>query len=122
MKQCEICGRPGEQHHIVKRSQCKAMIKANINHIYLCEEHHRGTEGVHGKEGHKLDIKLKMQLQKELFKLFSRDYYSKKEIKESLGISNKDVDMLVKAIACKDSKYERLDIVRACMGGMIYVV
>lgn len=121
MKACSICGRvPGEQHHIVKRSQNRAMIKAPINHIYLCEEHHRGTEGVHGKEGHKLDIKLKRQLQKKLFKLFSGDYYSKKEIKESLGISNKDVDILLKTIACRNGEYERIDIVRACMGGMIY--
>lgn len=121
MKECSICGRvPGEQHHIVKRSQCRAMIKAPINHIYLCEEHHRGTEGVHGRDGHKLDIKLKTQLQKKLFQLFNRDSYCKKDIKELLGISSKDIDMLVKVIKCKNGKYDSLDVVRACMGGMLY--
>jgi hypothetical protein len=121
MKQCVICGRaPGEQHHIVKRSQCRAMIKAPINHVYLCEEHHRGTKGVHGRDGHKLDIKLKMQLQKKLFELFNKDSYSKKEIKELLNISNKDADMLVKTIVCKNGEYERLDIVIRCMGGMLH--
>lgn len=121
MKACEICGRVlGEQHHIVKRSQNKAMIKAPINHIYLCAEHHRGTEGVHGREGHKLDTELKMELQQKLFKLFNEDKYSKKEVKEQLRISNKDVDMLLKVVNCKDGKYERVDIVRACMGGVLY--
>lgn len=124
-KWCEECLKNGvytygEQHHIVKRSQNKAMIKAPINHIYLCSECHRGTKGVHGKDGHKLDIKLKLKLQKELFQLFNKDYYSKKEIKEKLVISNKDADMLVKTIVCKNSGYGRIDIVRACMGGMLY--
>ena len=27
--------------------------------VPLCNMHHRGTNGVHGKNGHKLDIKLK---------------------------------------------------------------
>jgi len=121
MKECAICGRiPGEQHHIVKRSQNRAMIKAPINHIYLCEEHHRGTKGVHGRDGHKLDIKLKLQLQKKLFELFEKEYYSKEEIKDMLHISNNDVDRLLKTIQCKNGQYERVDIVRACMGGVLY--
>lgn len=120
MKECVICGMPGEQHHIVFRSQCKAMIKAPINHMYLCEEHHRGTYGVHGREGHKLDIKLKMQMQKKLFELFERESYTEKDIQKLLGISNKDVRMLVKLTSCKDGRYDRIDIVRAAMGGMLY--
>lgn len=27
--------------------------------VYLCREHHEGTNGVHGKNGHELDLKLK---------------------------------------------------------------
>lgn len=27
--------------------------------VYLCYEHHEGTDGVHGKNGHKLDLQLK---------------------------------------------------------------
>ncbi|PRR70895.1 HNH endonuclease [Clostridium thermopalmarium] len=121
MRECEICGRfPAEQHHIVKRSQNRAMIKAPVNHVYLCEEHHRGTKGVHGRDGHKLDIQLKLQLQKKLFELFDRKYYTKQEAKELLGISAKDVNMLLKTKKCKDGQYERVDIVIACMGGALY--
>jgi hypothetical protein len=43
-------------------------------------EHHRGTNGVHGKNGHELDIRLK-QLGQEVFnndpkfiKIFGRNY------------------------------------------------
>lgn len=103
-----------------KRSQARYMIKAPINHIYLCEEHHRGTYGVHGREGHKLDIKLKMQMQKKLFELFERESYTEKDIQQLLGISNKDVRMLVKLISCKDGRYDRVDIVRAAMGGILH--
>jgi len=121
MKACAICGRvPAESHHIVFRSQNKPMIKAPINHIYLCPKHHRETNGVHGKEGHKLDMQLKLQLQKKLFELFDKDYYSKKDIKELLGISNKDVDMLTKMLKHYPRGYKRVDIVRNCMGGMLY--
>lgn len=122
MKECSICGMEHvEQHHIIYRSKCQAMKKAEINHIYLCPEHHRGENGVHGKYGHELDIALKMQLQDKLFNLFSKEAYTKKEIKELLKISNADVDRLVKIVSCKDRKYERIDIVRSALGGMLYV-
>lgn len=119
--ECEACGRmPREMHHVVFRSQCKAMIKARINHVYLCPEHHRGMNGVHGKNGRELDIKLKMELQQKLFQLFNRESYIKKDVKELLGISHKESDMLLKIVSCKQGKYDRVDVVRACMGGMLY--
>lgn len=31
--------------------------------VYLCEAHHRGTYGVHGREGSFLDLKLKRECQ-----------------------------------------------------------
>lgn len=50
-------------HHIIygkgKRKQCETVYSL----IALCWNCHFGTEGIHGRDGHKLDIKLKRRLQ-----------------------------------------------------------
>ena len=51
--------------------------------VWLCPTHHRGTNGVHGKNGHKLDLELKELGQKafewqhtreEFIKTFGKSY------------------------------------------------
>jgi 5-methylcytosine-specific restriction endonuclease McrA len=64
---CEVCGKYGgsdlELHHILRRK-----VPATVeNTIMLCVECHRGTKGVHGRDGHILDLKLKLDLQKIYF-------------------------------------------------------
>ena len=59
--ECECCHRSGnlELHHILRRK-----VPATLsNCIMLCGECHRGTNGIHGKNGHELDFKLKLKLQ-----------------------------------------------------------
>jgi len=60
---CEICGSNGggmvELHHIVGRR----VKESPENCIMLCYEHHRGTWGVHGKNGSTLNINLKRTVQ-----------------------------------------------------------
>lgn len=65
---CERCGRNDllEIHHIIygrgKRKQHE-----NIDTIILlCFECHRGTNGVHGKNGAEVDRRLKLQLMDKL--------------------------------------------------------
>ena len=121
MNYCEICGKPAEEHHIVRRRKSAGMINAKINHKYLCYEHHRtGKDAPHNNK--KIDTKYKLELQKQLFQLFHKDYYYYKEIMDLLEISAKDADKLVKTLAWHSEGYERLDIVKACMGGKIYAV
>lgn len=58
---CEVCHRPAslELHHILRRK-----VKATYdNCIMLCPKCHRGTYGVHGREGHGIDTVLKLNLQ-----------------------------------------------------------
>src|SRR5690554_2719550 len=64
---CEICGSTHglQHHHIVKKSQGGPDTADNL--ILLCWEHHHSKIGVHGKYGHKLDIQLKLQLQRKYF-------------------------------------------------------
>lgn len=49
--------------------------------IPLCWECHKGNNGVHGKNGRKLDLKLKRWLQRQYFKLG----YEEKEVRELMG-------------------------------------
>ena len=75
---CEICGSyAAELHHITKR-------KGEENKhscIMLCFEHHRGTDGVHGKNGSRLDLALKLDLQ-DRYRLMG---YTEEEIRNKMG-------------------------------------
>lgn len=114
-----ICGcQATEMHHIMFRSQVKALEKCELNQIYLCSQCHRGTYGVHGKNGHELDQKLKKQFQDKL-NAGLNDINSVDDIKAMLGISYKNVDKLLKCVQASKGVYKREDIVRACMNGKI---
>ncbi|QNO14941.1 HNH endonuclease [Alkalicella caledoniensis] len=74
---CQECdhwfGEALEFHHIVFQSQGgRDTIE---NGIMLCHGCHRGTNGVHGKNGRELDLKLKLKLQ---------DYYFDQGLSEDI--------------------------------------
>jgi len=71
---CEVCGRwcgsSLELHHILRRK----VVATPENCIMLCGNGcHRGSEGIHGKNGHTLDIKLKLKLQETYFDMGMTD-------------------------------------------------
>ena len=91
-KPCYICGSGyTELHHIIKRSEVGVLRNCPLNFIYLCPEHHRGTDGVHGKNGHKLDKKLRLKFQNNLEMLFTSKSISYEVIKEVLEINDKSL-------------------------------
>ena len=117
---CEVCGSTHlvEEHHIIKRGQVPSLINCELNYKYLCYEHHRGTHGIHGKYGSKLDRKLKKGFQKNLQLIFGADiYYTVEQIKERLRIDLRATERLVKTLLPIESKYKGEDIIRACLGG-----
>lgn len=116
---CPICGAVAtEWHHIVFRSECLALIKCKMNLIKLCTKCH--TELHHGKNGYKINRKLKLEdFQNKIEFLFCNNEITKKEIKETLKITDKEVDRLLKMLIPKEDKYTREDVIRACMGGKI---
>lgn len=117
---CPICGRRAtELHHRVFRSQCKPLENCKLNHIYLCQEHHRGTQGVHGSRGYKLDRLLKLQFQNNLEILWDKQYLTREEIKEVLQISEKALNRLLKTLVKVKDKYTREDVIRQCLGGKL---
>lgn len=122
MKECILCGKPNsEEHHIVWISQAKYMKGCKLNKMYLCSMHHRKSKGPH--KDTRTDLKYKLKLQNQLFKLFNKkDYkYTKKDIKKILGISKIATERLCEAIrGNKKNAYYRIDIITACMGGTLY--
>lgn len=83
-KQCLICGSWNiEDHHIFFGNANRKQSEKYGLKVWLCPTHHRGTIGVHGKDGHKLDMQLKELGQKafewkhtreEFIKIFGRNY------------------------------------------------
>ena len=65
MEHCYICGRRGvEIHHIFFGSANRKVSDKCDFIVPLCPEHHRGTKGVHGKDGLTLNMFLKRTAQK----------------------------------------------------------
>ena len=60
-KLCYVCGLENNLHlhHILFGKNRKKADEDGLT-VYLCYEHHEGTDGVHGKNGHNLDMSLKM--------------------------------------------------------------
>lgn len=119
-KICPICGqRATELHHIMFKSQMKQLENCELNFIYLCPDCHRGTNGVHGKNGHKLDKKFKLMFQNKLEILFVKDKLTRTDIKDALGIKDKPTDSLCKLIKSEKGIFNREDVIRACMNGKL---
>lgn len=83
-KECLICGSWNiEDHHIFFGQANRKLSEKYGLKVWLCPTHHRGTIGVHGRDGHKLDMQLKELGQKafewehtrdEFIKTFGRNY------------------------------------------------
>lgn len=116
MKPCEICGRPGQRHHIIYRSH--GGMNIDLNYAYLCPEHHTGPAGVHGGNAD-LNELLKLRLQKDLERIFSRETYHLREIAEMIGYDRRRLGKRMKNVRNTCGEYAREDIIRFFMGGML---
>lgn len=83
-KECIVCGSWNvEDHHIYFGVAKRKLSEEYGLKVWLCPTHHRGTQGVHGKSGNKLNMELKQLGQKafewnhtreEFIKIFGRNY------------------------------------------------
>lgn len=64
---CFVCGNIGhtDLHHCFFGNKHRKIADREGLTCYLCIECHKGTKGVHGKNGHPLDIMLKQIAQEE---------------------------------------------------------
>lgn len=66
LERCLVCGsyRSIEMHHCIHGTGKRKLADKYNLIVPLCYAHHRGHNGVHGKNGSILDLKLKQQAQK----------------------------------------------------------
>jgi len=124
MEYCEEClkngiYKPGQAHHIVKRSKASYMVHVPINIKYLCLNHHTGQEGVH--KNTLKDIEYKQELQLKLKLLFTKDYYTKLEIKKILNISDNTIKAITKTLPLCKEGYEKDKLIFHMMGDVNYL-
>lgn len=125
---CSNCGAEGivEKHHVFFKSKARALKNCSLNLVDLCADCHRGACGVHGKDGHKLDIKLKREAQNSLIKALQDNEIEEGEttlqgIARILGVTEKEVQSACKNIkTVYEDAYAIKDVIRELQGGKIY--
>lgn len=113
---CEICNKPADIHHIIHRSEGGLDIK--INYKYLCNEHHRGKIGPH--HCIEIDLKYKLELQKKLYDLLPKDFYTLKDLSITLNLSLNVAKRITKDLRLYKEGYKKEDIILYLMGGTFY--
>jgi len=76
-KACYITGSDGvlEKHHIYFGRGWRDISDKNGFWVFLTPELHRGTNGVHGRDGHALDILLKQDCQRKFEETHTREEF-----------------------------------------------
>lgn len=70
---CFICGkRPAEIHHTMFGKNRKKATEDGLV-VALCYEHHRGRFGVHGSDGHDIDLQLKKISEQKWLEYYGKD-------------------------------------------------
>ena len=82
-KECYICGKKYglESHHCLYGNNRKKADEDGLK-VWLCYDHHRGTFGVHGKNGKEISNYLKKEAEKKWISYYSKD---KKEFIKRYG-------------------------------------
>lgn len=118
MKECFVCGKIGEKHHIVFKNQ--GGIDIPLNYIYLCPEHHRGEFGPH--KNRVIDIEYKIKMQNELIRLLIKDYYSMDELRKLLKINPFQAKIIEKDLNSYKLGFKKLDVIKRIMGKTLYEI
>lgn len=117
MRPCEVCGEPGERHHIVFRSH--GGLNIEVNYAYLCAWHHtQGPDAPH--RNHWRDIALKLRMQRNLENMLWCETYRTEEIAEIIGIGRRSLEKKMRRVPNEQGNYKREDIIKFLMGGKLY--
>ena len=73
-KRCYLTGetRGLEKHHIFFGTGLRRISDKHGFWVWLTAEKHRGTSGVHGRDGHKVDLRLKQDCQRKFEETHTR--------------------------------------------------
>ena len=77
-KECYVCKTTYNLHlHHIYFGPNRKVSDKNGFVVYLCQYHHEGTYGVHGKNGNELNKKLKQECQKKYEQAHTREEFIK---------------------------------------------
>lgn len=117
MRPCEVCGAPGQRHHIVFRSH--GGLDIDVNYAYLCAWHHtQGPDAPH--RNHWRDLLLKLRMQRDLENMLWAETYRAEEIAEIIGIGRRSLEKKMRRVPNEQGNYKREDIIKFLMGGKLY--
>lgn len=117
MQPCEVCGEPGERHHIVFRSH--GGLNIDVNYAYLCTWHHtQGPDAPHRNRA--TDLRLKLRMQRDLENMLWRETYRIAEIAEIIGTGRRTLARRMRAVPNVQGNYKREEIIKYLMGGKLY--
>lgn len=66
---------PLERHHIYFGAGMRQISDKHGFWVWLKPEWHRGTQGVHGRDGHKIDLRLKQDCQRKFEETHTREEF-----------------------------------------------
>lgn len=73
---CCICGNPyAHTHEVFHGTANRELSRKNSFQVKLCEDHHQGTFGVHGRDGYQLDLDLKREAQAQYEQSHTREQF-----------------------------------------------
>lgn len=117
MRPCEICGAPGQRHHIVFRSH--GGLDIDVNYAWLCAWHHtQGPDAPH--RNRETDLRLKLRMQRNLENMFWADTYRISEIAKIIGMGKRALARRMRAVPESMGNYQRSEIIKFIMGGKLY--
>ena len=105
-----------ECHHVIFRSQ--SGLDFELNYRYLTSEEHRGDKGPHKCKA--TNLRYKIELQRTLEALLTKDYYNVKELVDLLGLKEVQANKAFRKLL-KVKGISRQDVITRLMGGRLYV-
>lgn len=122
-KYCEECLKKGiythgELHHVVFKSQSVLLKNINLNFKYLCPNHHKYGNGPH--KNRYVDLTYKLEVQDKLFQLFSKEFYTEKEIQHNLKTTPTTARKICKKLRIYKDGYSSRELIQRLMGNRLY--
>ena len=108
-----------ERHHIIKRSQLTLEHPLNIMH--LTSEEHRGENGVHGKNGHELDLKYKQALESNLRDILGKSHYTIEELIKKPLLNKEQAHKVFKKVPREPEGISREEVIFKLLGNRYYL-
>lgn len=105
-----------EKHHIVFKKQ--GGLDFELNYKRLSPEDHRGKYGPH--KNRKVDLAYKIEMEAQLRKILTKEYYNIKELIDILGLKEKQANRAFRKLL-RPNGIEREKVIYKLMGERFYL-